>query len=136
MLVGFFLRELSRARQYCPILKGHVLETVSIWEETNDTYKACVRVPSPAAGTVEKPTTSSMSLSLKKKISFINGRSGRQYVPKVHIPTGKGRPFCVYFYTYGTGEDGDKDRTKYYQYLAHNSHNYQNHKSYSYRTNI
>ena len=45
-------------------------------------------------------TTSSMSLPLKWKISFIDGRTGRQYEPKVHIPTGKERPFCVDFYTY------------------------------------
>ena len=67
-------------------------------------YKGCVRVPFAAAGTVEKPTTLSMSLPLKWKISFVNGRrsSSRQYVPKVHIPTGKGRPFCVDFYTHET----------------------------------
>ena len=65
MFVGFFLGELSRARQYCHILQRHVLDTVFIWEETNDTYKRCVRVPSTAAGMVEKPTTLSMSLPLK-----------------------------------------------------------------------
>ena len=64
--------------------------------------KVCVRVPFPAAGLVEKPTTLSMSLLLKRKISFIDEATSRQYVPKVHIPTGKGRPFCVYFYTCGT----------------------------------
>ena len=51
---------------------------------------------------VEKPTTSSMSLPLKWKISSGNGRSRRQYVPEVHIPTGKERPFCVDFYTHDT----------------------------------
>ena len=61
-----------------------------------------VRVPSLAVGMVEKPTTSSMSLPLKWKISFGNGRIRRQYVPEVHIPTGKGRPFCVDFYTHCT----------------------------------
>ena len=101
MCVGFFLGELSRARKYCPILKRHVLDTVSIWEETNNTYKRCVSIPSAAAGVVEKPITLSMGLPLKWKISFINGRARRQYVPEVHIPTGK-RPFYVDFYTHGT----------------------------------
>ena len=40
--------------------------------------------------------------SLEEEDPFDDGRSSRQYVPKVHIPTGKGRPFCVDFYTYGT----------------------------------
>ena len=37
-----------------------------------------------------------------RKISFVDERSSRQYVPRVHIPTGKGRPFCVDFYTHVT----------------------------------
>ena len=56
----------------------------------------------PDAGMVEKPTTLSMSLPLKRKISFVDERSSRKYVPKVHIPTGKGMPFCLNFYTHGT----------------------------------
>ena len=44
---------------------------------------------------------SSMSLPFKWKISFGGGRSRRQYVPRVRIPTGNG-PFCVDFYTHGT----------------------------------
>ena len=32
-------------------------------------------------------------------------------------------------YTHGIKEDGYKDRSKQYQYLAHNSQNYQNHTS-------
>ena len=42
MFVGYFMGgggELSRARQYCPILDRHILDTVSMWEETNHTYK-------------------------------------------------------------------------------------------------
>ena len=86
--------------------------TVSIWEETNDTYRRCDSILSPAAGVVEKPTTLSMHLHLKWKISFIDERSRRQYVPEVHIPTGMGRPICVDFYTHGTLEDGDEDRSQ------------------------
>ena len=63
--------------------------------------KRCVSILSPAAGVVEKPTISSVSLPLKWKISFVDGRSRRQYIPEVHIPTGMGRPFCVDFYTHG-----------------------------------
>ena len=33
------------------------------------------------------------------------------------------------FYTYGAEEIGVNDRSNYSQYLAHNSQNYQNHKS-------
>ena len=70
MFVGFFLGELSRAGQYCPILKRHILDTVSVWEETNDTYKRGVSFPSPAAGVGQKPTTSPMSLLLKLEDLF------------------------------------------------------------------
>ena len=42
-----------------------------------------ISIPSLAVAMVEKPTTSSMSLPLKWKISFIDGRSRRQYVPDV-----------------------------------------------------
>ena len=57
----------------------------------------------------EKPTTSLMSLPLNWKMSSDDGRSWRQYVPEVHISTGKGRPFCVDFYTHGTQKDGYKE---------------------------
>ena len=57
---------------------------------------------SPDVGKIEKPTRLSMSLPLKWKISSDDGRTWRQYVPKVHISTVKGRPFCVDFYTYST----------------------------------
>ena len=43
--------------------------------ETKDTHKRCVRIPSPAAGEIEKPSTSSISLHLKWKISIIEERS-------------------------------------------------------------
>ena len=69
------LEELSRARQYCPILKRHILDTVSFRRETKDMHKRCVRIPSPAVGVREKPTTSSMNLHWRWKISFINKRS-------------------------------------------------------------
>ena len=50
----------------------------------------------------EKPTTLSMSLPLKWRIYFVDGRSRRQYVLEVHICTGKRSPFYVDFYTHGT----------------------------------
>ena len=78
---------------------------------------------------MEKPTTSSMRLPLKRKISLDTRRMWRQYVPRVHICRGKGRPFFEDFYTYDTCKDRDEDRSKLYQYLAHNSQIYQNHKS-------
>ena len=51
------------------------------------------------------------------------------YVPEVHDSAGGRRLFCVDFYTHGTNENGVNDRSKKSEYLAHNSQNYQNHKS-------
>ena len=48
-----------------------------IRKETKDTHKRCVRIPSPAAGVAEKPTTLPMIIHLKWKISFIDERSRR-----------------------------------------------------------
>ena len=49
---------------------------MSCWEEPNDTYERCVSIPLPAAGVVEKPTTSSMNLHLKWKISLLMKEAG------------------------------------------------------------
>ena len=42
---------------------------------------------------------------------FHQQKKQEQYVPEVHIPTGRRRPFCVDFYTYGTSEGGGEDRS-------------------------
>ena len=48
---------------------------------------------------------------------------------KLLLPTLGRRLFYEDSYTYGTQGDGNEDRSKYYQYFAQNSQNYQNHKS-------
>ena len=55
-----------------------------------------------------------------------NWRSIGPLVPKVRIPTGQTYTSCVDFYTHGTLENGDEDRSNKFIILANNSQIYQN----------
>ena len=86
---------LSRAWQYYPILKKHVLDTLVLKNLNKDTYKKSFRLSYPAAGRVMMPTTLPMSIHSKWKISFTGGRSRINMYLRNIILQEKGGPFVL-----------------------------------------